>query len=153
MWRAACGAVTSFCTAGTTTNGCVPSMSASGAPIAGAASGFTIDVASVEGGRLGLILYGLDNTGFTPLPWGSGSSYLCIKSPTQRTTSLSSGGTAGACDGSLALDWLAYVASDPSVLGAPFVGGETVYAQAWFRDPPAAKSTNLSDALRFTVCP
>ena len=53
----------------------------------------------------------------------------------------------------LAVDWNAYVASTPGALGTPFAGGETVWAQAWFRDPGAPKTTNLSDALRFDVCP
>jgi hypothetical protein len=73
--------------------------------------------------------------------------------PTQRTAAQLSGGTAGACDGALSIDWNAYLAANPGALGAPFVGGETVWSQAWFRDPPASKTTNLSDGLRFTVCP
>jgi hypothetical protein len=64
-----------------------------------------------------------------------------------------SGGTAGACDGSLALDWSAYVAAHPGALGAPFAAGDTLWLQAWFRDPPSPKGTSLSDALRATVCP
>jgi hypothetical protein len=27
-----------------------------------------------------------------------------------------------------------------------------LYAQGWFRDPGAAKQTNLSNGLRFTLC-
>lgn len=76
-----------------------------------------------------------------------------MKAPTQRTGTQTSGGTNGACDGAYSLDWNQYVAANPTALGAPFAGGETVYAQGWFRDPPSAKTTNLTDGLQFTVCP
>lgn len=65
----------------------------------------------------------------------------------------SSGGTNGACDGSLSLDWTQYIATNPGSVGVPFAGDEIVYAQAWFRDPPSPKTTNLTDALSFDVCP
>jgi hypothetical protein len=63
------------------------------------------------------------------------------------------GGTDGACDGTLSEDWLAFVAAHPGALGAPFAAGQTVNAQGWFRDPPAAKTTSLSNGLEFTVGP
>jgi hypothetical protein len=141
-----CGATTTYCTAGTTTNGCAPSISSSGAPSASAGSGFTIAVAGVEGQRSGIVFYGI--SGATAAPWATGStSFLCVKPPTQRTAAQSSGGTNNACDGSLTLD------THPGALGNPFAGGETVWTQGWFRDPPAPKTTNLSDALEFVVCP
>jgi hypothetical protein len=144
----------SYCTAGTTTNGCVPRISAAGAPSAGASSGFLLSVAEVEGQRAGLLFYGTNNAGFVPAPWSAtSSSFLCVKSPAQRTPAQFSGGNAGACDGSLAIDWLAFLASHPAALGQPLTIGERFYAQAWFRDPPASKSTNLSDALQWTICP
>lgn len=148
-----CGAMASFCTAGTTSNGCVPSISGSGAPDANAGSGFTIDVAALEGQRLGLIFYSVDNTGFTPLPWGASSSLLCIKPPTQRLPLASTGGTNGQCDGALSFDFNTFMVSSPGALGGPFTGGEQIFAQAWFRDPPSPKTTMLSDALSFVVCP
>jgi hypothetical protein len=148
-----CGASFSYCTAGTTSNGCTPSISGTGAASASANSGFTISVASVEGQKQGLIFYGIDNTGFVPAPWGAGASFLCIKSPLQRTPAQSSGGTLGLCDGALALDWNAFRTANPAALGAPFAAGQKIYAQGWFRDPPSAKTTNLSNALQFALCP
>jgi hypothetical protein len=65
----------------------------------------------------------------------------------------SSGGTAGACDGALTLDFNAYRAANPTSLGAPFFAGQVLDAQAWFRDPGAPKNTNLSSALEFTLAP
>ncbi len=140
----------SYCTPGTSTNNCVPAISGVGWPSASASSGFTIQVANVEGGKQGLIFYG--TSGRTASPWGA-TSFLCVKSPTQRMTLASSGGTAGQCNGSLAVDWLAYLNANPFALGAPFVAGETLNAQAWYRDPPAAKTTNLSNALEFAPVP
>ncbi len=146
--------ITSFCTSSTTTNGCSPAMSGSGTPSASASSGFTLSASAVEGQRAGLVFYGVDNSNWTPLPWLTGStSFLCVKPPTQRTTAQSSGGTAGACDGALSIDWSAFVASNPGSLGAPFQAGDRVFAQGWFRDPGAPKTTNLSNGLEFVVAP
>jgi hypothetical protein len=143
---------TPYCTAGTTTNGCVSAISGFGNASASAASGFTIAVSNVEGQKSGLIFYGV--TGPNSAPWAPAStSFLCVKPPTQRTSSQNSGGTIGVCDGTLSIDWNAYLASHAGALGQPFAGGETVWAQGWFRDPPAPKTTNLSDGLTFTVAP
>ncbi len=145
-------AVIAYCTAGTSTNGCVPSISGVGAPSASAASGFTIDVANIEGQKQGLIFYGV--AGQAATPWApSSSSFLCVKSPTQRLPAQSSGGTAGACDGAFSQDWLAFIAANPSALGTPLSAGQVVNAQAWYRDPPAVKTTNLSNGLEFTLTP
>jgi hypothetical protein len=142
---------TVYCTAGTTTNGCVPSISGMGSASASAGSGFTISVAEVEGQKTGLLFYGVN--GAKAAPWGAGMSYLCVQAPLRRMSTQDSGGTAGACDGALAEDWNAYVAAHPNALGQPFAAGDSVWAQAWFRDPPAPKSTNLSDALVFQLSP
>jgi hypothetical protein len=64
-----------------------------------------------------------------------------------------SGGSPGMCDGLIAEDWNAFLAANSGALGQPFTGGETVWAQGWFRDPPAQKTTSLSNGLIFTVAP
>jgi hypothetical protein len=142
-----------YCTAGTTTNGCLASIAGTGTPSASSGSGFTLSVSAVEGQKQGLLFYGIDNTAFAPAPWGASTSYLCIKPPTQRTPAQSSGGTAGACDGALSIDWNLFRATTPGVLGLPFAAGQHVFAQGWFRDPPSPKTTNLSNALEFVVGP
>jgi hypothetical protein len=143
---------TPYCTSGTTTNGCVPAISGSGAASASASSGFNLSVANVEGQKSGLLFYGI--TGAHSATWSPAStSYLCVKAPTQRMGTQNSGGSSGACDGVLAEDWNAYRASHPSALGAPFAAGATVWSQAWFRDPAAPKTTNLSNGLVFQVGP
>jgi hypothetical protein len=148
----ACPNIISYCTAGTTTNGCNATMSAAGTPSASASSGFTLSVSNVEGQKFGLLFYGV--SGPAALPWFSGStSFLCVKPPTQRIPSANSGGTANACDGSLAIDFLAYGVNNPGSLGMPLTAGQVICAQTWFRDPPAPNTTNLSNGLQFTTCP
>jgi hypothetical protein len=148
-----CGFAT-FCTAGTTSHLCVPSIGGSGTPSATAPSGFTVTISSVEGLKSGLLFYGMSNANWSPTPWANGStSLLCVKAPTQRTPIQNSGGTFAACDGVLAIDWNTFVATHPGALGTPFIGGETIWAQGWFRDPLAPRGSNLSDGLVFVAGP
>jgi hypothetical protein len=147
-----CTPPVNYCTPSTTTNGCTPTLSATGTASVSASSGFVLDCTSVEGQKAGLIFYGV--SGRNSVPWAVGStSFFCVKTPTQRLPSQSSGGTAGACDGVLSNDLAAYLSANPSSLGMPFGAGDTVQVQAWFRDPPATKTTNLSDGLEFVWCP
>jgi hypothetical protein len=143
------GAVVSYCTAGATSNGCLATIDASGEPSIALASGFVIRATSVEGDRAGIVFYGV--SGRAAAPWGA--SYFCVHAPVQRTPLAASGGTLGQCDGALAIDWLEYVATNPGALGTPFSSAQRVNAQAWFRDPQAQKTTNLSDAVEFYTCP
>ena len=141
-----------YCTAGTSTNGCMPAISATGQASASSGTGFTLSVANLEGQKSGLFFYGL--SGPIASPWGGGSSsFLCVEAPTQRMLTHNSGGTAGACNGALSEDWNAFIAATPTALGQPFSGGESVSAQAWYRDPPSSKTTALSNALSFSVAP
>ncbi|MCC7011381.1 MAG: hypothetical protein IT454_02365 [Planctomycetes bacterium] len=142
----------SYCTAGISTNLCQAVITASGTPSLSATSGFTLTASLVESQRMGLIFYGI--SGRNASPWGGTStSYLCVKAPTQRTPVVNSGGPSMSCSGSIALDWLAYLATHPNALGQPFSVGDEVNAQCWYRDPPAAKTTNLSNAIEWTVVP
>lgn len=150
-WIEECVPPISYCTSGTSTSGCNATLNFAGIPSASAHSGFTLNASSVEGGKQGLIFYSL--SGRANAPWGASSSFLCVKSPTQRTATQLSGGTIGQCDGTLQLDWNNYTASMPTALGVPFSPGAVVQAQAWFRDPPSPKTTTLSNALEFVVCP
>jgi formylglycine-generating enzyme required for sulfatase activity len=146
--------VSTYCTAGTTVHGCVPSISGVGLPSAVDASGFDIVVNNAPGQRSGTIFYGFYQL---VTPWAPGSfSYKCIANPTGRTGDRQSGGTAGLCNGEFRLDFNAWRAANPGALGSPFVAGQVFYAQGWFRDPGAPKQTNLSDGLRFALgvpCP
>ena len=144
--------VVSYCTSGTSSQGCAPSISANGAASVSATSGFTLDVQNVDGARQGLVFYGLGGRSGAPLGAGN-TSFFCVKAPVQRMSVQNSGGAAGTCNGTLQQDWLAYVSSQPSALGAPFAAGVNVQAQAWYRDPPAPKSVALSNALEFITVP
>jgi len=143
-----------YCTSSTSTNGCVAAISATAQPSASQATPCTINVANVEGQKQGLAFYGLDNTGFTPLPWsGTSTSFLCVKAPTQRTFPQSSGGTINQCNGAFAVDLNNFFTVFPGAIGLPFTSGDKLFVQAWFRDPPASKTTNLSNALEMTMQP
>jgi hypothetical protein len=143
----------SYCTSGTTVNGCRASISGAGIASVSLGSGFTIDVSNVEGNKNGIVFYGI--SGRNAAPWGGGStSFLCVKSPTQRTQLQNAGGTVGACDGALVLDWNAYFAAFPNkAINQATGAGTVVNAQGWFRDPGNPRNTSLSDGLEFTVNP
>ena len=55
-----------YCTAGTSTNGCTPAISANAQPSVTLATSCVISVAGVEGQKSALIFYGVNNSGFTP---------------------------------------------------------------------------------------
>jgi hypothetical protein len=145
---------TAYCTAGTSSNGCVPSISANANPSITLAHACDISVSNLEGQRTAIVFYGINQSGFSPHPWATGSnSFLCVKSPIQRTGVHNTAGTAALCNGSILFDWNAYQSTHPSALGNPFGAGQKVYAQCWYRDPPAPKTTNLSNALELTCVP
>lgn len=71
-----------YCTAGTTSNGCNASIAANANPSVSLAHACNLTVSSVEGQKLGLVFYGINNSGFTPLVWSPGStSYLRRQAP------------------------------------------------------------------------
>jgi hypothetical protein len=155
-----CPPPVSYCTAGTTSSGCHATMGSAGTPSLSNFSPFTLTCTNTEGNKNGVFFYSI--TGRNASPWGiNGTSFLCVKSPTQRMNPvLGSGGTAGQCDGSYAVDWNAFVAANPNkAINQALVTGTLVTTQVWFRDPASgtgpvgAKGTALSDGLEFTVCP
>ena len=142
-----------YCTAGTSSGGCIAHISANANPSVSYATACMLSVSGVEGQKSGLIFYGLNNDGFTPTPWDVAStSFLCVKGPTQRTPVQSTGGTALLCDGTMQLDWNAFQQSTWAI-GQPWSVGNHVFLQAWYRDPPAPKTTSLSDAIVMTYSP
>ncbi len=143
---------TSYCTSSTTTNGCSPSMSSVGTPSLSNQLGFYLRTSQVEGQKQGLIFYGIN--GRRAGVWAPGSTSVeCVKVPAQRMGTQNSGGTVGQCDGSFSEEWNTYLATHLGALGQPMAAGAVINAQAWFRDPPAPKSTNLSNGLEFMVLP
>ncbi|MCY3002131.1 MAG: formylglycine-generating enzyme family protein [Planctomycetota bacterium] len=141
-----------YCTSGISSIGCLPQMTVNVQPNVTGTSGCVISTLGLEGQKLGLTFYGLNNSGFTPTPWApASSSYLCVKAPTARIAIANTGGTAGQCNGSLAMNWDAYQLGNPTALGAPWSAGTKLFVQSWYRDPLAPRGTNLSDAVELTV--
>ena len=142
----------SYCTGGTTTNGCVALMFATNNPSVTFANACTLATYHVESQKFGLLFYSISGPAATP--WGFGSpSYLCMVTPTQRSPAHFSGGSVNDCDGALAINWNAYQIANPTSLGNPWLAGNKADAQAWFRDPPAPRTTNLSNGIEMTYVP
>jgi hypothetical protein len=112
----------------------------------------TAQASGLEGLKSSLLFYSL--SGPRAQPWAPNStSFLCINGPTQRTSARSTGGSSSSCNGTFALDLLAWTSANAGSLGAPFAPGNVLAAQVWYRDPPAPRGTNLSAAIQFTLAP
>ena len=127
-----------------------PTIGTPAMPLRSAATGFLVQVNGVEGQRNGLLYFGTN--GAQSNPWVNGTSYQCVVPPVRRTPTQGSGGTSGACDGTFALNFNAWMAANPGKAPEP---AATTRMQAWFRDPASTSNrpTSLSDGLVFTVCP
>lgn len=138
-----------YCTAGTSLNGCVPSMSANGIPSVSAASGFVVTASGVDGVRNGQIYYGLAPSS---APFGAG--LLCVAAPRQRMgTAIFTGGTAGACDGSMSADLQLFATGHPNALAIPLTAGTTLFFQCTVRDNGNLGNRVMSDAIAVTLLP
>ena len=143
----------SYCTAGTSANGCQAELDTTGFASASASSGFTLSASAVEGQKDGLFFFGTN--GRQANAWGSGTSFQCVAPPVQRAGLLTGTGTSGACDGSFAQDLNAlWCPTCPKPSKNPGAGA-TVQAQLWYRDPlnTSNQTTSLSDAVEFCVEP
>lgn len=139
-----------YCTPGTSGAGCTALLDSTDNPSVSEQTAPLIAALQVEGQRPGLIFYSL--SGRAAAPWNA-SSFLCVKSPTQRTGTQTSGGNVNQCDGQFSLDWNTFQRNHPNALGRPWSTGDRVWLQAWHRDPAAGKSTTLSNALELTYLP
>ena len=140
-----CGGMT-YCTAKTTSSGCVPTLTPAGVASASAGSGFTLTASQVEPSNNGLFFYGQNGPAAIPALGG----FLCVNPPILRTPVTNSGGIA-ICTGNLTVDFNAYIASgsDPAL-----VAGSVVHGQWWFRDPPDPTSgSGLTEGVTFVICP
>src|SRR5688572_28279702 len=133
-----------YCTAKTTSAGCVPALALVGAPSASAPSGFSILAASVHPQNVGIYFFGRNGPAAVPFQGG----LLCVTPPLVRVAPQLAGGT-GTCGGTYALDFNAWLAANAPELRAP---GEDFCVQCWFRDPPDPVSgTGLTDAASFVL--
>lgn len=138
----------------TASQGCMSSAGAIGSPSASSPSPFVVTFAGLNAQVNGIVFYGV--TGAASATWTT-QSLMCVKSPTQRLNGFagafgSTGGTSGACDGAYSFDMNA-VMQTPGLLGTPMSAGQAVVVQGWQRDPASSKTTNLTQALSFTVGP
>jgi hypothetical protein len=130
----------------------LPQIDASAYPSVSGANACVVTVSAVEGAKTGLIFYGVNSQIATP--WcATSSNFLCVKTPIQRTETSSTGGTAGACDGQIVLDWDQWQATHTGALGQPWTAGAHAWLQGWFRDPPACKTTSLSEGVELVWQP
>jgi hypothetical protein len=144
---------TTYCTAGTSAAGCQALIGASGTPSASASSGFSLSITGIEGAKDALFFYG--PSGQQAVPWGNGTSYVCVVPPRWRGGLLSGVGTAGACDGSFSQDLNArWCPTCPKPLHNPGAGA-MVWGQLWYRDPASTSnmSSSMSDAIELCVGP
>lgn len=151
-----CSNAVTYCTAKTSSLGCVPFIGASGQASASATSGFLVVGAQMRNLKPGLLFYGFSGRAAAPFQAGT----MCVAAPRFRGITSSSNGNAAPADdcwGRFALDLNAFASG--ALGGNPMlelrVVGSVVNCQWWGRDtgfaPP--NNTTLSDALEFTICP
>jgi hypothetical protein len=140
----------------TASQGCQSGVSTVGLPSATASSAFTVTFTGLNAGVNGTVFYGI--TGPVNSTW-SPQSNLCVKSPSQRLQGVpgasgNTGGTVGLCNGSYSVNFNAIIqGAFPGLLGVPMAAGQRVDVQTWQRDAASVKTTNMSDAVNFTVGP
>jgi hypothetical protein len=142
-----CSSGTTYCTAKLSSSGCLPQIDDNNAnPSLAAPAGYSIVTTSMEAGQNGISYFGTTGQASTPFQDGT----LCVGGTLHRLAVKNTGGSA-ACSGSFSYT-LADLLAHPS--GGPLINaGVTVDCQSWFRDPPAASTTGLSNGLEFVACP
>jgi hypothetical protein len=143
------GAIIPYCTAGTSVGGCSPTMSTNGTPSASQANGFFAVTFGNDGQRSGGLFYGI--TGAQSTPFAAG--YMCVRAPRQRMPTVSTGGTAGQCDGAIFVDVNVFAATHPGALGVPLTTGVTYYFEGYNRDPASPGTLVMSSAVAVTFLP
>ena len=138
------GGPTVYCQAQKNSQNCTPAISWTGQPSL-SVNNFHVQATNIVSQKSGLLFWGLASK---QSPFKGGLK--CVAPPTVRTPVQNSGGTLNPpdCSGAFLQQLTAgYLTSKG--LGA----GDTVYCQYWSRDPLNAFTTNLTDALAFTLEP
>jgi hypothetical protein len=144
--NACTGNVSIYCTAKVNSSGCTPAIHAVGFPVENSEGGFDLFATEVLNTKFGLLFY--SKTGPLAAPFQGG--FLCASPPHVRTSTQGSGtGGTPPCGGVFKLDFNTYALSgaDPAL-----VSGQSVWAQYWSRDPAIPSTTNLTNAVEFTIC-
>lgn len=141
-----------YCSSELNGDGCMATVSASGACSATSASPFTVAAVGIPPNKLGRVLYS-----FTPASTPFQGGTLCLGAPIHRTDPSYSGSNGmppplDLCSGVLAFDFNARIQSgiDPELMP-----GRVVYAQFRYRDPldPLGYGVGWSNAIRFAIGP
>lgn len=135
-----------YCTAQTSSSGCVPTLSTLGYPSATAFEPFEIHAGELEKQKPAIFFYG--TTGRAALPFSGG--LLCSLPPRRRTPPQITTGLPPQppCAGTLVFDAKTWIQSgvDPAL-----VPGSRLYGQFWSRDPGSPSGTNLTSALEIVI--
>jgi hypothetical protein len=136
-----------YCTAKTNSQGCAPSIAATGAPLFSGFDSFFVIAQSELNQKSGIFFWG-----HQPATIAFGGGTLCVQPPLVRSPVLSSGGSASGADCSGRYAWQfrqSYMAAKG------LSAGDTLYGQFWSRDPGFAPPNNvgLTDAIQFTIAP
>lgn len=136
--------VTRYCTAKTTSGGCVPTIGANGEPHATGYDSFFVFAKVIPAQKSAILFWGRQPTG---VPFGGGT--LCVAPPSIRTPARSTGGFSG-CSGNISFHFRQSYMTLQGILP-----GDSIYAQFWFRDPGFSPPDNmgLTDAIEFVVLP
>jgi hypothetical protein len=149
LWRAyssSNAAAGTFCTSKPSSiASCTPVLVGSSSQVsksAGAGS-YGVAAAPVPGGNApnGILIYSRSGLLGTPLQTSFGT--LCLSQFARLGAFVSApGGTLGACDGSYFWDFGAIVQSTSAIQS-----GDTLFIQAWYRDPPNVGAANLTQGV------
>jgi hypothetical protein len=136
----------SYCTAKTNSQGCVPELSAQGTPTLSGPDDFVVSVGDAINNKPGLFLWGKK----AQLDFVFGS-VICVGPPLIRTPPSTTGGTAGPddCTGTMSFAFTHdYMAQQGIQIG------DDVHVQAWYRDPAqSVHPVGLSAGMTFFVVP
>jgi hypothetical protein len=154
-YEPSCLPVTTYCTAKTTGNGCVPVIGSSGTPSASTGSGFFINATNMVNNKSCLLFYG--TTGQAAGAFQGG--VLCVKAPIKRTPATSTFGNPppNDCSGAPSIDMNLFAVGGlgGTPLAALSVPGTIVDCQWWGRDPgfAAPNNTQLTNGVQYSICP
>lgn len=134
-----------YCTAKTSSHGCVPSIVGVGEPSVANPGGFSVTTAQLEQAKNTITFFGTTAFG-NPFQGG----FLCVK-PTLFRLGVKNSGGAAQCQGTVSYT-LAELQAHGSG-GATVVPGADVYCQTWGRDPGDSFGSSLSNGVTFMVLP
>jgi hypothetical protein len=137
----------SYCSAVLNSQGCLPSISASGTPSETSAAPFWITATNIVSDRTGILLFSM-RPDRTPFQGGT----LCLGVPWRRGGTLNSGGNTSApdCSGILQRDFNLILHQHHY---SDLLPGARVFAQFFYRDQQNPLGPGLTDALRFEIQP